>query len=70
MSVSNKKKLVHMSLEKPLFSYHSFEEIINFVNDFWQKRKSFFPGYYFIHPTLNQSQKWTYDYIFIVKNKP
>ena len=47
--VSKKKKLVHLSLEKPLLSYHSFEEIIQFVNDVWQKRKLFFPGYRFIH---------------------
>ena len=32
--VSKKKKLVHMSFEKPLFSYRSFEKIIDFVNDF------------------------------------
>ena len=33
--ISKRKKLVHMSLEKPLFSYQYSEEIINFVNGFW-----------------------------------
>ena len=49
-----KKKLVHMSLQKPLFSYHYFEEIIDFVNGFWERRKIFSPGYYFIHPILKR----------------
>ena len=33
--VSKKKKLVHMSLVKPLSSYRFFEEIIDFVKSYW-----------------------------------
>ena len=56
-----KKKLVHMSLVKRLLSYRSFEEIIKFVKNYWQKRKFFFPGYFFIYRKLNQSLKWKSD---------
>ena len=59
-----------MSLEKLLMSYRSFKEIIGFVRVFWQGRKIFFPGYYLIHLTLNQSQNWRFDSILLVKNKP
>ena len=68
--VSKKKKLVHMSLVKPLLTYHSFKEIIEFVKNYWQKREFIFPGYFFIYPKLNQSLKWRYDYVLIVKNRP
>ena len=64
--VSKKKKLVHMSLVKPLFSYCFFKEIIDFVKCYQQKRKFFFPGYFSIYLSL----KWRYDYVLIVKNKP
>ena len=67
--ISNKKKIVHMFLDKPLFSYRFFEEIINFVKNYWGKRQLFFPGYFFIYPELNQSLKWRYNYILMVKNK-
>ena len=68
--VSKKEKLVHISLVKPLLSYRSFEEIIELVKNYWQKRKFCFPGYFFIYPKLNHSLKWRYDYALIVKNKP
>ena len=68
--VSKKKKLIHMPLVKLLFSYRSFEEIIDFVKSYWQKRKFFFPGYFFIYPKLKQSLKWRYNYVLIAKNKP
>ena len=68
--VSKKKKLVHMSLVKLLLSYRSFKEITEFVKNYWQKRKFFFPGNSFIYPKLNESLKWRYDYVLIVKNKP
>ena len=56
-----------MSLVKPLSSYRFSEEIIEFVKNYWQKRKFFFSGYFFIYLKLNQSLKWRYDYILIVK---
>ena len=53
----------------PLFSYRFFEEIIDFVKSYWQKRKFFFPGYFFIYPKLNENLKLRYDYVLTVKNK-
>ena len=68
-----------MFLKKEVSSY-VFGETSFFLLFFWinnrfckwllAKKKKNHPGYCFIHPTLNQSQKWRYDYIFIVKNKP
>ena len=43
---------------------------MDFNESYWKKRKIFYPGYYFIYPQLNQSIKWRFDYVFIVKNKP
>ena len=43
--ISKKKKLVHMSLVKPLILYTFFKEIINFVRKYWNIRKRFYPGY-------------------------
>ena len=49
-----------------------FGDIVKFIRSYWQKRKYFFfPGYTFICPRLNQSLKWRFDYITLVKrNKP
>ena len=33
--VSKKKKLVHMSLVKPLLTYNFFEEMIVFIRNYW-----------------------------------
>ena len=68
--VSKKKKLVHLLFLEPLISYPFFEELIDFVKSYWQRRKFFYPGYYFICPKINQSFKWKFDYVFTVKNKP
>ena len=65
--VSKKKKLVEMSFLKPLISYSFFEELIDFIESYWKKRKVLYPGYYFIFPRLNQSLKWRFDYVFTVK---
>ena len=67
--VSNKKKLVHMSLRKPPISYKFLNRIINFVRKYWNMRKRFYPGYFFLYPKLNQSLKWRFDYIIISNNK-
>ena len=67
--VSKKKKLLHLSLEKPLISYQSVKEIVSFVRNYWRQQKYFYPDYFYIRPRLNQSLKWRYDYIFLVKNK-
>ena len=59
-----KKKLVHFSFLKPFISYPFFEELVDFVRNYWQKRKFFYPGYRFTYPRMNQ------NYVVIVKNIP
>ena len=67
--LKKKKKSVHIYLEKPFTSYYYYDEIIDFVNGFWQRKKYLFAGYYFIHPVLNEGQRWKHDYIIVAKNK-
>ena len=59
-----------MSFLKSLVAYPFFENIIYFVKNYFRKRKHFYPGYYFIYPQLNQSLKWCFDYVVLVKSKP
>ena len=40
--VSKKKKLIHLSLFKPLLSYEFFKEIIEYIRCYWHDRKIFF----------------------------
>ena len=67
--VSKKKKLVHLSLFKPLLSYEFFKEIIDYIRCYWNDRKKNFPEHFLICSKLNQTLKWHFDYIIIVKNK-
>ena len=55
--VSKKKKLVHMSLVKRLLSYHSFEEIIEFVKNLLAKRKILFSWLFFHLPEIKPEPK-------------
>lgn len=64
-----KKKLVHLSLVKPLLSYNFIDDMIELIKNYWNKG-NFFPGCFYIYPKLNQSLKWRYDYILTVKSKP
>ena len=66
--VSKKKKLVHLSLEKPLTSYEFFKDMIEQIRCYWIKRKQSFPGYRFTYIKLNQSLKWRFDYIIITND--
>ena len=68
--VSKKKKLADLPFLKPLISYPFFDELVDFVRNYWQKRKFFYPGYQFTYPRINQSLKWRFDYVVIVKNNP
>ena len=43
--VSKKKKLVHMSLAKPLQAYKFFKDIISFIRNYWNSRKFLCTGY-------------------------
>lgn len=39
--VSKKKELVHFAFTRPLISYPFYDEIIDFVVDQWEERKTF-----------------------------
>ena len=67
--VSEKEKIVYMSLMKPLVSYKFFNEIIQFIKIFWYHKQKFYPGYFLIYPRLNQSLKWGFSYIIIGNNR-
>ena len=67
--VSKKKKLVHMSLVKPLIFYKFFNDIIKFIRKYLNMRKRFYPGFFFFCPKLNQSVKWRFHYITISNSK-
>ena len=65
--VSRKKGLVHFAFNKPLSSYSSFDNVIEFVSDEWRKRKFFLTNYEMIYPMPISSLKWKYDYVFFKK---
>ena len=52
--VSKKKKHVHLSLKKPLFEFHSFEQIISFIKNSFEKKRMFLKSYILNFPKLNQ----------------
>ena len=68
--VSKSKKLVHLSPNRPLLSYNFFDEIIKHIRYYWNRRKYFYPGYFLLlQPRSNQSVKFKFDYILLVKRK-
>ena len=67
--ISKKKKIVHMSLMKPLISYKFFNDIIKFVRTYWSRRQKLYLGYFFVNPILNQSIKCRFDYIIVNHDK-
>ena len=56
--VSKQKKIVYMSLARPLVSY---------IRKYWNRKKTFHPIYFLIQPELNQNIKFRFDYILIRK---
>ena len=42
LKTKQKKKIVHVAFEKALISYYFFDELINFVEQYWEERKYFF----------------------------
>ena len=59
-----------MSLVKPLTSYKFFKEIINFVRICWNKRKKFYPRYFFfVSKALNDVLTTLYFQIIDIKQR-
>ena len=56
--VSKQKKIVYVSLTRPLVSY---------IRKYWNRKKSFHRRYFLIQPELNQNIKFRFDYILIRK---
>ena len=57
--VSKKKKIVHVSLHKPLIYYPYFKKIRSFIMKYLEDRKYVCPQPYNLqYPRLNQSIKW------------
>ena len=61
--VSKKKKIILMSIRKPLIHYSFYKEIISFIRKYWEDRKDFCQPYILCYPKLNQSIKWRFDII-------
>lgn len=70
MLLSNKEKHVHITCKIPISDHDSFDKLIGFISDEWEKRKAFFENYKMIYPRLISSLKWKFDYVrFIRKEK-
>ena len=54
---------------KPLVSYKFFNEIIKFIENYWYRKRNFYPGYFFVYPRLNQSLNRRFDYIIVGNNR-
>ena len=67
--VSKKKKIVHLSLYRPLISYSYFKDIIRFIRKYWKDRKRFCQPYVLQYPLLNQSIRWCFDFIIAARKK-
>ena len=50
--VSRKKKHVHIAFKIPISEYESFDRLIDFISDEWEKRKIIFEDYKMIFPGL------------------
>lgn len=67
--VSKKKKHIHIAFKKPFICYELFNELLNFVEKEWEKRREFFLNYEIIYPHLITSLKRRYDYLFCERKK-
>ena len=62
--VSRKKKHMHIAFKLPISEYESFDRLIDYISDEWEKRKIFFEDYKMIYPRLITSLKWKFHYVF------
>ena len=51
-----KKKLVHLSLVKPLLSYNFIDDMIEFIKNYWNKR-NFFSWLFLYLPKIEPKSK-------------
>ena len=62
--VSKKKKQVHIAFKIPISEYESFDRLVGFISNKWEKIRIFFEDYKMIYPYLISSLKLKFDYIF------
>ena len=55
---------MHIDFKMPIFEYESFDRLIGFISNEWEKKKIFFEDYKMIYPRLISSLKWKLDYVF------
>ena len=67
--VSRKKRHVHITFKISISQYESFDELIEFTSNEWQKRKIFFFDYKMIYPRLKSSMRWKFGYSFLRRKK-
>ena len=67
--VSKKKRHVQIAFKIPISGCKSFDKLIEFISNEWEKRKIFFSDYRMIYSRLTSSIKWKFDYIFFEKKK-
>ena len=67
--VSRRKKHVHIAFKIPISEYESFDDLIDFLSNEWEKRKICFGSYKMVYHRLIDSMKWKFDYVFFEKKK-
>ena len=67
--VSRKKKHVHIAFKISISEYESFDRLVDFISNEWEKRKIFFEDYKMIYSRLISSLKWKFDCLFWEESK-
>ena len=62
--VSKKKKHVDIAFKMLISEYESFDRLIDFISNEWEKRKKFLKNYKIVSPRLISLLRWKFDYVF------
>ena len=62
--VSRRNRYVHMGFNRPLHSIENFVEVLDFIENLWNKKKNKDDLFIFCrYPEIVHSVKWKYDYL-------
>ena len=64
---STRNMNIHMGLEKAIFLYSNFNQIVELINNYFDKHLA--GKFQTNYPTLVHSAKWKFDYIIARKSK-
>ena len=64
-----KKRHVHLAFKIPISDYESFNKIITFIADHWEKRKNFFSDYRMTYLRLNGDFTMFFSFSFFFLNE-